>query len=105
MVAPSGLLALSKPIVEHVDPYFIGVMGDKKIQQLLKTVLEPPTVDYAILLRGRSGGNGAAFSTSVEPVRICVFANGFFCIASASGKAHGSKRCASFSRNLGRDFH
>ena len=35
MVHPSVYEALSKPIVGHLDPYFIQVMGD--VQQLLKS--------------------------------------------------------------------
>ena len=37
MVHPRVYEALSKPIVGHLDPYFIQVMGD--VQQLLKTTL------------------------------------------------------------------
>jgi len=36
MVHPRVYEALAKPIVGHLDPYFIQIMGD--IQQLLKTV-------------------------------------------------------------------
>ena len=35
MVHPLVYEALAKPIVGHLDPYFIQVMGD--VQQLLKT--------------------------------------------------------------------
>ena len=41
MVDPRVYEALSKPIVGHLDPYFIQVMGD--VQQLLKTAFGTTT--------------------------------------------------------------
>jgi len=41
MVHPRVYEALSKPIVGHLDPYFIQVMAD--VQQLLKMALAPTT--------------------------------------------------------------
>jgi alanine-glyoxylate transaminase / serine-glyoxylate transaminase / serine-pyruvate transaminase len=78
MVHPRVYQAMSKPIVGHVDPYFIGVMGD--IQELLKTVYGTTDgITMAISATG-SGGMEAAVSNFVEPgSKFAVFANGFFC--------------------------
>jgi alanine-glyoxylate transaminase / serine-glyoxylate transaminase / serine-pyruvate transaminase len=77
MVHPRVYEALSKPIVGHLDPYFIQVMGD--VQQLLKTAYG--TTDGATLVISGTGSAGmeAAVTNFVEPgAKIAVFANGFF---------------------------
>ena len=78
MVHPRVYEALAKPIVGHLDPYFIEVMND--IQRLLKVVygtIEGTTM--AISATG-SGGMEAAVSNFVEPgTKFAVLANGYFC--------------------------
>jgi alanine-glyoxylate transaminase / serine-glyoxylate transaminase / serine-pyruvate transaminase len=77
MVHPRVYEALSKPIVGHLDPYFIQVMGD--VQQLLKTAYG--TTDGATLVISGTGSAGmeAAVTNFVEGgAKIAVFANGFF---------------------------
>jgi len=77
MVAPRVYEALSKPIVGHLDPYFIQVMGD--IQSLLKTTYG--TSDGATIVISGTGSAGmeAAIANFVEPgAKIAVFANGYF---------------------------
>ena len=77
MVHPRVYEALSKPIVGHLDPYFIQVMGD--VQQLLKTPFG--TTDGATLVISGTGSAGmeAAVANFVEPgAKFAVFANGFF---------------------------
>jgi alanine-glyoxylate transaminase/serine-glyoxylate transaminase/serine-pyruvate transaminase len=77
MVHPRVYEALSKPIVGHLDPYFIQVMGD--VQQLLKTVFG--TSDGATLVISGTGSAGmeAAVANFVEPgAKFAVFANGYF---------------------------
>jgi alanine-glyoxylate transaminase / serine-glyoxylate transaminase / serine-pyruvate transaminase len=77
MVHPRVYEALSKPIVGHLDPYFIQVMGD--VQQLLKTAYG--TTDGATLVISGTGSAGmeAAVTNFVEPAaKLAVFANGFF---------------------------
>src|ERR1700733_14497750 len=77
MVHPSVYEALSKPIVGHLDPYFIQMMGD--VQQLLKMAFG--TDDGATLVISGTGSAGmeAAVSNFVEPeTKIAVFANGYF---------------------------
>jgi alanine-glyoxylate transaminase / serine-glyoxylate transaminase / serine-pyruvate transaminase len=77
MVHPRVYEAMSKPIVGHLDPYFIQVMGD--IQQLLKTVFG--TRDGATLVISGTGSAGmeAAIANFVEPAtKFAVFANGYF---------------------------
>ena len=77
MVHPRVYEALSKPIVGHLDPYFIQVMQD--VQQLLKTAFG--TTDGATLVISGTGSAGmeAAVANFVEPgAKIVVFANGYF---------------------------
>ena len=77
MVHPRVYEALSKPIVGHLDPYFIQVMGD--VQQLLKTAYG--TTDGATLVISGTGSAGmeAAVVNFVEPgTKLAVFANGYF---------------------------
>jgi alanine-glyoxylate transaminase/serine-glyoxylate transaminase/serine-pyruvate transaminase len=77
MVHPRVYEALSKPIVGHLDPYFIQVMQD--VQQLLKTVYG--TKDGATLVISGTGSAGmeAAVTNFVEPgAKIAIFANGYF---------------------------
>ena len=77
MVHPRVYEALSKPIVGHLDPYFIQVMAD--VQQLLKTAYG--TTDAATLVISGTGSAGmeAAVANFVEPgVKLAVFANGYF---------------------------
>src|SRR6202167_3790165 len=76
MVHPRVYEALSKPIVGHLDPYFIQVMGD--VQQLLKTAFG--TNDGATLVISGTGSAGmeASVANFVEPgARIPIFANGY----------------------------
>jgi alanine-glyoxylate transaminase / serine-glyoxylate transaminase / serine-pyruvate transaminase len=77
MVHPRVYEALAKPIVGHLDPYFIQVMTD--VQQLLKTAFG--TNDGATLVISGTGSAGmeAAVANFVEPgAKIAVFANGYF---------------------------
>jgi alanine-glyoxylate transaminase/serine-glyoxylate transaminase/serine-pyruvate transaminase len=77
MVHPRVYEALSKPIVGHLDPYFIQVMGD--VQQLLKMAFG--TNDGATLVISGTGSAGmeAAIANFTEPgAKFAVFANGFF---------------------------
>jgi len=77
MVHPRVYAALSKPIVGHLDAYFIQVMGD--VQQLLKTAYG--TSDGATLVISGTGSAGmeAAVANFVEPgSKLAVFANGYF---------------------------
>ena len=77
MVHPRVYDALSKPIVGHLDPYFIQVMGD--VQQLLKTAFG--TIDGATLVISGTGSAGmeAAVANFVDPgAKFAVFANGYF---------------------------
>jgi alanine-glyoxylate transaminase / serine-glyoxylate transaminase / serine-pyruvate transaminase len=77
MVHPRVYEALSKPIVGHLDPYFIQVMGD--VQQLLKSAFG--TTDGATLVISGTGSSGmeAAVANFVEPgAKFAIFANGYF---------------------------
>jgi alanine-glyoxylate transaminase/serine-glyoxylate transaminase/serine-pyruvate transaminase len=77
MVDPRVYGALSKPIVGHLDPYFIQVMGD--VQQLVKMAYG--TTDGATLVISGTGSAGmeAAVANFVDPgAKFAVFANGYF---------------------------
>ena len=77
MVHPRVYEALAKPIVGHLDAYFIQVMGD--VQQLLKTAYG--TTDGATLTISGTGSAGmeAAVANFVEPgAKVAIFANGYF---------------------------
>ena len=60
MVHPRVYEALAKPIVGHLDPYFIQVMGE--VQQLLK--LAYGTIDGATLVISGTGSAGMEASVA-----------------------------------------
>jgi alanine-glyoxylate transaminase/serine-glyoxylate transaminase/serine-pyruvate transaminase len=69
---------MAKPIVGHLDPFFIGIMGD--IQQLLQTVFGSTGGTTLAISATGSGGMEASVSNFVEAgAKFAVFANGFFC--------------------------
>jgi alanine-glyoxylate transaminase/serine-glyoxylate transaminase/serine-pyruvate transaminase len=89
MVHPRVYEALSKPIVGHLDPYFIQVMHD--VQQLLKTVYG--TKDGATLVISGTGSAGmeAAVTNFVEPgAKIAIFLRPF----NGDGQAKRREHCA-----------
>src|SRR5580704_7517657 len=68
--------ALSKPIVGHLDPYFIQLMADN--QQLLRMAFGTHSSTLVISGTG-SAGMEAAVANFVEPdAKFAVFANGYF---------------------------
>jgi alanine-glyoxylate transaminase/serine-glyoxylate transaminase/serine-pyruvate transaminase len=77
MVDPRVYDALSKPIVGHLDAYFIQVMGD--IQQLLRTAFGTSHGATLVISGTGSAGMEAAVANFVEPeAKFMVFANGYF---------------------------
>jgi alanine-glyoxylate transaminase/serine-glyoxylate transaminase/serine-pyruvate transaminase len=77
MVHPRVYEALSKPIVGHLDPYFIQVMGD--VQQLLKTIYGTSEGATLVISGTGSAGMEAAVANFIEPeAKVAIFANGFF---------------------------
>jgi alanine-glyoxylate transaminase/serine-glyoxylate transaminase/serine-pyruvate transaminase len=77
MVHPRVHDALSKPIVGHLDPYFIQVMGD--VQQLLKTAYGTEEGATLVISGTGSAGMEAAVANFLEPgAKFAVFANGYF---------------------------
>ena len=77
MVHPRVYEALSKPIVGHLDAYFIQVMGD--VQLLLKTAFG--TTEGATLVISGTGSAGmeASIANFVDGgSKFAVFANGYF---------------------------
>src|SRR5580704_6782882 len=77
MVHPRIYEALSKPIVGHLDPYFIQVMGD--VQQLVKMAYGTRDGSALVISGTGSAGMEAAVANFVEPEsKVAVFANGYF---------------------------
>lgn len=78
MVEPSVYEALSKPVVGHLDPYYMEVMGQTR--QLLREVFGT-TNELTFPISGTgSAGMETAVGNFVEPdTKFAVFANGFFC--------------------------
>ena len=77
MVHPRVYEALSKPIVGHLDAFFIQVMED--VQRLLKPIFG--TNDGATLVISGTGSAGmeASVANFVEPgAKFAIFANGYF---------------------------
>jgi alanine-glyoxylate transaminase/serine-glyoxylate transaminase/serine-pyruvate transaminase len=77
MVDPRVYQALSKPIVGHLDAYFIQVMGD--VQQLLRMAYGVEKGTTLVISGTGSAGMEAAVSNFVEAgTKIAIFANGYF---------------------------
>jgi alanine-glyoxylate transaminase/serine-glyoxylate transaminase/serine-pyruvate transaminase len=77
MVHPRVYEALSKPIVGHLDSYFIQVMGD--VQQLLKMAFGANNGATLVISGTGSAGMEASVANFVEPdSKFAVFANGYF---------------------------
>ena len=103
MVHPRVYEALSKPIVGHLDAYFIQVMSD--VQQLLKPGFG--TTDAATLVISGTGSAGmeAAVANFVEPgAKVAVFANGYFSDRlTEMAKRHGAE-VARFEKSWGETY-
>lgn len=77
MVDPRVYQAIAKPIVGHLDPYFIQVMQD--VQELLKPVYGITSGMTLVISGTGSAGMEAAVANFVEPgSKFAVFANGYF---------------------------
>jgi alanine-glyoxylate transaminase/serine-glyoxylate transaminase/serine-pyruvate transaminase len=77
MVHPRVYEALSKPIVGHLDAYFIQVMGD--VQQLLKAAYGTSAGATLVISGTGSAGMEASVTNFVDPgSKLAVFANGYF---------------------------
>jgi alanine-glyoxylate transaminase / serine-glyoxylate transaminase / serine-pyruvate transaminase len=77
MVDPRVYQALSKPIVGHLDPYFIQVMQD--VQELLKTPFGTKTASTLVISGTGSAGMEAAVANFIEPgEKVAILANGYF---------------------------
>jgi alanine-glyoxylate transaminase / serine-glyoxylate transaminase / serine-pyruvate transaminase len=77
MVDPRVYQALSKPIVGHLDPYFIEVMQD--VQELLKPVYGIKNGSTLVISGTGSAGMEATVANFVDPgTKFAVFANGYF---------------------------
>jgi alanine-glyoxylate transaminase/serine-glyoxylate transaminase/serine-pyruvate transaminase len=77
MVHPRVYEALSKPIVGHLDPFFIQVMGE--VQQLLKSIYGINEGATLVISGTGSAGMEAAIANFVDSgAKFAVFANGYF---------------------------
>ena len=103
MVDPRVYEALSKPIVGHLDAYFIQVMGD--VQQLLKTAYG--TNDGATLVISGTGSAGmeAAIANFVEAgTKIAIFANGYFSDRLTEMAKRNGANVVRFEKNWGETY-
>src|SRR5579872_2355585 len=103
MVHPRVYEALSKPIVGHLDAYFIEVMAD--VQQLVKAAYG--TKDGATLVISGTGSAGmeAAIANFVEAgTKVAIFANGYFSDRlTEMAKRHGAN-VVRFEKNWGETY-
>jgi len=77
MVDPRVYQALAKPIVGHLDPYFIHVIED--VQELLKAAYGARDASVLVISGTGSAGMEATVANFVEPgAKFAVFANGYF---------------------------
>jgi alanine-glyoxylate transaminase / serine-glyoxylate transaminase / serine-pyruvate transaminase len=77
MVDPRVYQALAKPIVGHLDPYFIQVMQD--VQDLVREVYGAANGSSLVISGTGSAGMEAAIANFVEPgAKFAVLANGYF---------------------------
>jgi alanine-glyoxylate transaminase/serine-glyoxylate transaminase/serine-pyruvate transaminase len=77
MVHPRVYEALAKPIVGHLDPYFIQVMGD--VQQLVKMAYGTSSGATLVISGTGSAGMEASIANFVAPeTKLAIFANGYF---------------------------
>jgi len=77
MVDPRVYQALSKPIVGHLDPYFIQVM--REVQGLLKTPFGTNNASTLVISGTGSAGMEACVANFSEPgAKFAIFANGYF---------------------------
>src|SRR6202161_4352547 len=77
MVHPRVYQALAKPIVGHLDPYFIRVMGDN--QQLLRMAFGTRNGSTLVISGTGSAGMEASIANFVAPeTKLAIFANGYF---------------------------
>jgi alanine-glyoxylate transaminase/serine-glyoxylate transaminase/serine-pyruvate transaminase len=103
MVDPRVYSALSKPIVGHLDAYFIQVMGD--VQQLLKAAYG--TTDGATLVISGTGSAGmeAAIANFVEAgTKIAIFANGYFSDRLTEMAKRNGANVVRFEKNWGETY-
>ena len=73
---PSVYQALAKPIVGHLDPFFIEIMQD--VQELLKRIFGTKEGSVLVISGTGSAGMEAAVSNFVEPGSKFMLANGIF---------------------------
>jgi len=77
MVHPRVYEALSKPIVGHLDPFFIPLMQES--QELLKPVFGAEKSSTLVISGTGSAGMEASVANFLEPAaKLAVFSNGYF---------------------------
>jgi alanine-glyoxylate transaminase/serine-glyoxylate transaminase/serine-pyruvate transaminase len=95
--------ALSKPIVGHLDPYFVQVMGDN--QQLLRMAFGTRDGSTLVISGTGSAGMEAAVANFVETeARFAVFANGYFSDRITEMAKRHSAQVVRFEKRWGETF-
>ena len=103
MVDPRVYEALSKPIVGHLDAYFIQVMGD--VQQLLKAAYGTSAGATLVISGTGSAGMEAAIANFVEAgTKIAIFANGYFSDRLTEMAKRNGANVVRFEKNWGETY-
>jgi alanine-glyoxylate transaminase / serine-glyoxylate transaminase / serine-pyruvate transaminase len=103
MVHPRVYEALSKPIVGHLDPYFIEIMHN--VQELLKAPYG--VTDGATLVVSGTGSAGmeAAVANFVDAgTKLAVFANGYFSDRLTEMAKRNGANIVRFEKNWGETY-
>jgi alanine-glyoxylate transaminase/serine-glyoxylate transaminase/serine-pyruvate transaminase len=102
MVHPRVYEALAKPIVGHLDPYFIQVMGD--VQQLLKAAYGTGGATLVISGTGSAGMEAAIANFVDAGSKLAVFANGYFSDRLTEMAKRNGANVVRFEKNWGETY-
>src|ERR1700733_3713690 len=102
MVHPRVYEAMAKPIVGHLDPYFIQVMGD--VQQLLKAAYGTGGATLVISGTGSAGMEAAIANFVDAGSKLAVFANGYFSDRLTEMAKRNGANVVRFEKNWGETY-
>jgi alanine-glyoxylate transaminase / serine-glyoxylate transaminase / serine-pyruvate transaminase len=103
MVHPRVYQALSKPIVGHLDPYFIEVMRD--VQELLKAPYGVSQGATLVISGTGSAGMEAAVANFIDAgSKFAVFANGYFSDRLTEMAKRNGANIVRFEKNWGETY-
>lgn len=103
MVDPRVYEALSKPIVGHLDAYFIQVMSD--VQQLVKAAYGTTEGSTLVISGTGSAGMEASIANFVDAgTKLAVFANGYFSDRLTEMAKRNGANVVRFEKNWGETY-